>query len=103
MQLNRLGVWFFTDNPDALGAKREQDPIGNLQAHASYDFGPGLWLSVDGNFFTGGGTTVDGERGSEAQRSSRVGLSLSVPLRRGHSSARRGSRRYVRRPSTCRA
>ena len=80
------GVWFFTDNDNALGARREQHPITSLQAHLSYNFGPpGLWLSFDANYFSGGRTTLDGHRNSDVQKSSRVGLAMSVPIRRGHS------------------
>ena len=81
-----LGVWVFTENSNYLGgSKLSQDPIGSLQAHVSYNLKPTLWLALDGNYFTGGDTTVDGEPSTGLQRASRVGLTLSLPIRRRHS------------------
>ena len=81
-----LGLWFFTDNTDFFGgAVREQDPLGSIQAHISYNFRPTLWLAIDGNFFTGGGTTIDKSDSDDLQRSSRVGVTVSLPLRKRQS------------------
>ena len=79
------GLWLFTDNSDVLGANKEQSPIANLQAHISYDFAPGLWLSLDANYFQGGRSKIDGARLPDAQESSRLGLTLSLPLVSGQS------------------
>jgi len=80
------GVWFFTDNSDFLGgSKRSQDPIGSLQAHVSYNFESGIWLALDANYFTGGRSTIDDTANADLQRSSRVGLTLSLPLGGPHS------------------
>ena len=78
------GAWFLTNNDNALGARKEQHPIGNVQAHVSYDFRRGLWLALTANYFTGGRAEIEGEP-KGAQSSSRVGLALSLPVRRGHS------------------
>lgn len=80
-----LGVWFFTVNDDFLGARREQDPIGSFQAHLSYDITKKIWLSLDANYFTGGRTTLDGRLSDDLQKNSRIGLTLSLPLRPRHS------------------
>ena len=77
-----IGVWYFTDNDDFLGVTREQDPIGSFQAHLSYDITPKIWMSLDANYFTGGRTTLGGELKDDLQRNSRIGLTLSLPLRR---------------------
>jgi hypothetical protein len=80
------GVWFFTDNTDYLGGfTRTQDPIGSVQAHVSYNFSNGIWLALDANFFTGGRSTVGGVENADLQRSSRVGMTLSLPLAGPHS------------------
>jgi hypothetical protein len=79
------GVWFFTDNQEFLGARREQDPIGSFQAHLSYDITQKIWISLDANYFTGGRTTINGDVKDDLQKNSRVGLTLSLPLKPRHS------------------
>jgi hypothetical protein len=78
------GVWVFGDNANFFGgALREQDPIGTVQAHASYTFKPRLWLAGDATFYTGGRTTVSGVTKADLQRNSRLGLTLALPVGRG--------------------
>ena len=80
------GVWFFTDNDEFFrGTTRSQDPIGSLQAHLSYSFRNRVWIALDGNYYTGGRSTVDGVLQADLQRNSRWGLTLSVPLAKRHS------------------
>jgi hypothetical protein len=75
------GVWLFTDNEEFFGgARREQDPIGALQLHASYTFRPRLWLAVDSTWYAGGQSTVDGVHNDDRQSNTRVGLTVSLPL-----------------------
>jgi hypothetical protein len=81
-----VGGSFFTDNTDFYGGStREQDPIFSTQLHVRYLFKPGLWGAVDGNFWRGGQSTVDGSANDDEQRNSRVGLTLSKSLGRSHS------------------
>ena len=86
--------WFFTKNPEffshnayfAETRAQTQDPIGIVELHLSYDVRPRLWVSLDGNFWYGGATTVSGvENLSTLQRNSRVGVTASVPLTRSQS------------------
>jgi hypothetical protein len=80
------GVWFFTSNDDFFGGTTlRQEPIGSLQAHVSYNFNRRVWLAVDGNWFSGGQTSVNGTEQATQQSNSRVGLTLSVNVARGHS------------------
>jgi len=75
------GVWLFSDNDEFFGgARREQDPIGALQLHASYTFRPRLWLAFDSTWYAGGQSTVDGVHNDDRQSNTRVGLTLSLPL-----------------------
>jgi hypothetical protein len=82
-------AWFFTRNPEFFSRNayydgtraQTQDPIGILEVHVSYDVRPRLWFSVDGNLWYGGKTTVNEvENPSTLQKSSRVGVTASVPL-----------------------
>ncbi|HTD86034.1 MAG TPA: transporter [Candidatus Binatia bacterium] len=75
----------FTDNDDFLGQTREQDPIYSGQAHLVYSLRPGLWLAVDGVYYTGGRTRVNGIRGNDLQENTRVGLTLAIPVNKNNS------------------
>jgi hypothetical protein len=79
------GVWLLEDNDDFAGATRSQDPIGSVQGHLSYNFANGVWLAGNANYFSGGRTTVGGDKQNDLQRNSRAGLTLSLPLRGPHS------------------
>ena len=81
-----VGAWFFTTNNDAFGGTtRRQDPLTSVQGHLSYNFRSGLWLALDGNYYAGGQTSVDGLDKQDRQKSSRDGLTLSIPLKHRHS------------------
>jgi hypothetical protein len=81
-----LGVWLFADNTEYFGTgRREQDPIGTLQAHISYTIRPRLWLAFDATYYTGGRTAVNEIPNADRQSNSRIGLTLSVPLGQGQS------------------
>jgi hypothetical protein len=72
------GAWFYTANNQAfhmpLPAVQTEEPIGSLEGHLSHDFGPFTWVSLDGNFWWGGITTLDGVRNPNTkQTSSRIG------------------------------
>ena len=51
-------AWFYTTNPafDAgpVPKPQSEQPIGSFEGHLSYDFKPGTWVSLDGNFWRGG-------------------------------------------------
>jgi len=88
------GAWFFTTNPEffshnqfSSGANTQsQSPTGSFEGHLSYDFKPRLWVSLDGNFWFGGSSSVNGVANPVTlQRNSRVGVTASVPLSRHQS------------------
>ena len=75
------GVTLFTDNNDFFGGnKRSQDPLYSFQAHGIYSFRSGLWASIDGTYFTGGRSTLNGVLSSDLQQNWRVGGTLSFPV-----------------------
>ncbi len=75
------GVWLYTDNDNFFGgAHQSQDPIANIQLHASYTFRPRLWLALDATGYRGGQTTVNGVPKANLQENSRVGVTLSLPV-----------------------
>jgi hypothetical protein len=71
----------FTDNNDFLGGqKRSQGPLYSSQVNVIYTFPRGVWGSVDVTYYTGGRTTVDGERNFDLQKNWRVGATLAFPV-----------------------
>jgi hypothetical protein len=79
------GVWFYTPNQQAYSAlgpqPQSQRPIGSFEGHLSYDVKPRFWLSLDGNFWFGGVTSLSGIANLQTQqRSSRIGVTASVPV-----------------------
>ena len=62
------GDWFFTANSEffshntfsATTNMQRQSPIASLETHLSYDFRPRLWILLDGNFWFGGSTKLNG-------------------------------------------
>jgi hypothetical protein len=50
-------------------------PIGSFEGHLSYDMKPRLWFSLDGNFWFGGVTSLNGIANlATRQTSSRIGM-----------------------------
>ena len=83
------GVWFFTTNQDYWSRNaffpgtrsQSQKPIGALEGHLSYDFKQRLWVSLDGNFWFGGITSLDGvENPLTKQTNSRLGGTGAVRI-----------------------
>jgi hypothetical protein len=78
-------VTFYTDNTDFLGGKTlEKDPLYAVQGHVIYHTRFGLWAALDATYYTGGRTTIDGERGEEPQNL-RLGATLAIPINRYNS------------------
>lgn len=77
------GVWLFTDNTNFFGGNtKQQDPLYTYQLHGGYTFRPGLWLSADATYYTGGRTSVNGVYNDDEQANSRYGVTLSLPVNR---------------------
>jgi hypothetical protein len=80
------GVWFYTRNPayfDIPEPKPQtEEPIGSFEGHLSRDFkNRRLWVSLDGNFWFGGVTSLNGVRNlATKQTGSRIGGTGSIPL-----------------------
>jgi len=85
------GVWFYTTNPEYFSHNaffpgtntQSQAPITSVETHLSYDFKKArrLWVSLDGNFWYGGRTSLNGvENPATLLTSSRIGGTGSFPL-----------------------
>ena len=87
MQLELTGgISFYTVNDDFYqGKTRSQAPIGSIQGHLNYNFKKGIWAALDGTYYWGGHTTVDGVQGDDLQKNTRLGLTVSIPVNIHHS------------------
>ena len=82
-------AWFFTTNPAFFSHNQfspgtnvqTQGSIAAFEGHLSYDVRPRLWASLDGNFWIGGRTKLNGtENPNSLQRNSRIGGTVSLPV-----------------------
>jgi hypothetical protein len=82
-------VWLFTPNddfysnkPGSTGPNRQtQEPMGAVEAHLSYDIKPRMWVSVDGNYWYGGATSLNGvQTPTTLQANSRLGATAAIPI-----------------------
>jgi hypothetical protein len=79
------GAWLYTRNSASYSVPapkpQTQAPIGSFEGHLSYDVKPKLWFSLDGNFWFGGVTSLNGIQNLKTrQTGSRVGVTGSYRL-----------------------
>jgi hypothetical protein len=78
-------VTFFTANHDFFGGQTlERDPLFAAQGHVIYHTRIGIWAALDATYYTGGNSTIDGERGPRMENL-RVGGTLAIPVNRYNS------------------
>lgn len=82
-----LGVWFFTTNTSFFrgDSRRSQDPIVAAQGHLSYTFPSRAWIALDGTWYRGGQTVIDGLAKADLLRNTRAGATFSLPVGRRQS------------------
>ena len=79
-------VTFFTDNTDFFGGNTfAQAPIYAVQGHVLYTFQSGVWMALDGIYFKGGHTALNGVQSDNEQANTRAGFTLALPLDRQNS------------------
>jgi hypothetical protein len=75
------GATFYTVNYEFYqGKTRSQNPIGSIQGHVNYNFKKGIWAALDGTYYWGGRTTLDGVEGNDLQKNTRLGFTLALPV-----------------------
>jgi len=88
------GAWFYTTNPKFFSENQynsgvsvqTQAPLVAFESHLSYDVKARLWASLDWNFWFGWRTSLNGvENPVTAQKSSRIGGTVSIPVSKHHS------------------
>jgi hypothetical protein len=71
----------FSRNAFFAGTRsRSEEPIGSFEGHLSYSVKPRLWFSLDGNYWFGGATSLNGlENPLIADGNSLIGGTASIP------------------------
>lgn len=78
------GVWFFTKDKDFIMGTRKQEPVLSGELHLVKRFKPGLWISLEANYFWGGRQKIGETQLGDLQRNSKIGGTVSVPFLRRH-------------------
>jgi hypothetical protein len=79
-------VTFFSDNTDFFGGNTfSQAPIYSVQGHVIYTFQSGIWMALDGLYFAGGRTALNGVKSDNEQAITRTGLTVALPIDRQNS------------------
>jgi len=82
-------AWFYTTNSEFFSHNQyfpgtqtqSENPVGVFEGHLSYDFKPRLWVSLDGNFWYGGETSLNGVPNPKTvERNSRIGAKAAIPI-----------------------
>ena len=74
-------VTFFSDNTDFFGGNTfAQAPIYAVQGHVLYNFPSGVWIALDGIYFAGGRTALNGVKSDNEQANTRAGFTLALPI-----------------------
>jgi len=68
-------VWLLGKNDDYVGQTLETDPIFGLDAHLTRDLSERLWGAIDGVWYVGGRSSVNGVPGEKLNN---VGLGLTL-------------------------
>jgi Putative MetA-pathway of phenol degradation len=83
------GAWFTTTNPEFFShnhyvpgtQSQTENPVAVFEGHLSYDFKLRLWVSLDGNFWYGGVTSLNGVPNHKTlQEDSRIGATAAIPI-----------------------
>jgi hypothetical protein len=72
-------VWFFGNNDDFVGQTKETDPMFQVDAHLTRDLTEHFWGAIDGAWYYGGKSSINGVAGEELNNFG-VGLTLGYQI-----------------------
>ena len=79
-------VTFFSENPDFFNGRRfAQAPLYLVRSSLIRNFDSGAWVSLDGTYFKGLRTKVNGVPGDNEQENVRAGFTVGLPVDRQNS------------------
>jgi hypothetical protein len=79
LELSASG-WFFSDDPDFVTGRKEQDPVYTIESNLIKRIRPGLWASLDVTYYRGGRQRIAGIELDNSQRNLKVGGTLVIPF-----------------------
>jgi hypothetical protein len=68
-------VWLFGDNTNYVGQTLSTDPLFQLDAHLTRDLTEHFWGAIDGAWYYGGKSSINGVAGEELNN---VGIGLTL-------------------------
>jgi hypothetical protein len=75
------GVWLFRPNNNFFGdSRREQKPLWSFQGHLIFTIRKRMWAAVNGSYYIGGRTVLNGVINADKQANSRIGGTFAFPL-----------------------
>ena len=75
------GAWIFTPNNNFFGAAhRLQRPLLSIQGDLIYTLRRRMWIALNGTYYAGGRTIVNGKVNDDHQANSRIGITYALPL-----------------------
>jgi len=78
-----VGVWLFTANNQFYPTQhRTQDPLGSLQGHLVRSLPHRVWVTLDGVYFAGAISQIDGHTKDDRQSNVRIGATLGISVSR---------------------
>jgi hypothetical protein len=79
-------ITILSENKDFFGGNTfSQAPFYAVQAHVLYTFHSGIWMALDGVYFAGGHTALNGVKSDNQQVNTRAGFTVALPVDRNNS------------------
>ena len=85
LELSTAASFFGSNDDFAGGMTRQQAPVYSVQGGVVYSLSRGMWTALNGTYFAGGRTTVDGVEKNDRQENTRAALTFTIPASRNHS------------------
>ncbi len=83
------GVWMYTKNTDFFKTYvQQQNTLFSFQAHVDYTFKHGKYLALNGGFYNGGETSLNGIEQNDEAENWRLGATFSSPIFNIHQSVK---------------
>ncbi len=74
-------VALYTDNTDFLGeGVVSQEPLYAVQGHVVHGLRSGIWVALDGTYYWGGRTSLNGVKADTLKKNTRLGLTVALPV-----------------------
>lgn len=73
-------VFYASNNAFLNGGTITQSPLYALQLHVIHSFAPGIWAALNGTYYGGGRSTINGVERDTRQSNTRLGATVALPV-----------------------